>query len=287
MIRSMTAFVAETIDIDQGSVGVELRSINHRYLDLHVRLPDMLRASEMPLRELLKSKLKRGRIDLFVRFQPAEADSGSLSVNETVLQQLSHQHVAIKDYFPEVNTSLFDVLRWPGVVEKRSIDVDALPPAVLGIVETAVAELVVQREREGASVGQFILDCLSQALGYHKKIQQSWPRIQSELRSKLEDRVAQVKADVDPDRFEQELLFLVQKQDIAEEIQRLETHIEETTRVVEAGGVVGRRLDFLMQELNREANTIASKSQDSELTKLALEIKVLIEQIREQVQNIE
>jgi uncharacterized protein (TIGR00255 family) len=287
MIRSMTGFVAHTVALTSGELTIEVRTINHRYLDINFRLPEMLRASEMALREVVQQHLKRGRVDVTVRFCALEATQDNMLIDESVLSGLAKNKAIVDNYFAGSQVSFIELMRWPNLIKKQELDTKKVASDSLTALADSLSELIQQREREGATVQTFILESLEAMRQYHAMMQQRWPLICSNSRDKLLSRVAELEASVDPGRFEQEVAFLVQKQDVAEELQRLLVHIDETHRVVTQGGVVGRRLDFLMQELNREANTIASKSADSELTKVALEVKVLIEQIREQVQNIE
>jgi uncharacterized protein (TIGR00255 family) len=287
MVRSMTAFVAHSDSVAGGHLSLEMRTVNHRYLDIHVRLPDILKSSEMKLREQIQQKLKRGRVDLQVRFHAADEVNTRFSINHEVLNALAGNCQAVKQCFPDAHGNVLDFLRWPGVMEKAEVDSEVLPEAVMSALSCLIEELVEQREREGSTIADFMRTCLSDIKRQQQLIVARWPIVSAQIHQKLTDKVADLVQNVDPDRIEQEVVFFIQKQDIAEEIQRLGVHIDETDRVIKEGGVIGRRLDFLMQELNREANTIASKSQDSVLTAIALDVKVLIEQIREQVQNIE
>jgi uncharacterized protein (TIGR00255 family) len=287
MIRSMTGFVSRSLSLPAGEVSIELRTINHRYLDINLRLPEVLRAQEMVTRELIQARLKRGRVDLTIRCNQSEHVADEILINEDVLAALASNKKRVATHFPDSSVNFFDILRWPKVMQKPDANIDQLVEPIQAALPEVLTELITQREREGAKVKTFILDSLSSMREYHLSMQQCWPTVRANSRTRLSSRLEELQASVDPNRFEQEVVFLLQKQDIAEELQRLLVHIEETEKVVTTGGVVGRRLDFLMQELNREANTIASKSVDSDLTKAALEVKVLIEQIREQVQNIE
>ncbi len=287
MIRSMTGFVAHTVALVNSELTLEVRTINHRYLDINMRLPEVFRASEMALRQIVQQKLKRGRVDVTLRFQAAKQYQAEIVLNEDVLSSLANNKKIVDTYFADSQVNFIDIMGWPNLIQKQEVETKQIISASLTALGAALDELIQQRGREGVTVQKFILDSLDSMRNYHALMQQRWPTICANNREKLLARVADLKTTDESSRFEQEVVFLLQKQDIAEELQRLLVHIDETEGVVTKGGVVGRRLDFLMQELNREANTIASKSADSELTKAALEVKVLIEQIREQVQNIE
>jgi uncharacterized protein (TIGR00255 family) len=287
MIQSMTGFVAHTFPFPGGELTLELRTINHRYLDVHLRLPDLLRGLEMSLREKIQQKIKRGRVDLSLRYQLDAETKEEFSLNQNALEALRTQCKTVMEYFPQTECNLVDLMRWPGVMQKQDCDLSELPQAVEQALDVVLEQVLEQRQREGGKIAEFIEVRLQNILSEHANIQEIGLKNSGKMREKLRQRVADLKTEVNSERFEQELVFLLQKQDIAEEIQRLSAHIEETQKVIVSGGVVGRRLDFLMQELNREANTLASKSFDSVLTQSAVEIKVLIEQIREQVQNIE
>lgn len=285
-LSSMTAFsrTAETTPL--GVLVWETRSVNHRFLEISMRLPDALRYIEQDVRRAVQNVVTRGKIDLFLQYQPS-ATVDTLSVNTALVKQLSVIEQALAAHFSGVHSNLTDILRWPGVLEKGESQMEAVGESALKLLASALSDLSDTRLREG----QALLHCLQSNVGALQleveKIERRMPEVLAHERQRVLDRIASLELAVDQDRLEQEMVWLAQKADIAEECQRLKTHIQEVKRVLDGGGVMGRRLDFLMQELNREANTTASKSLDVETTQSAVEMKVLIEQMREQVQNVE
>ncbi|KPK40668.1 MAG: hypothetical protein AMJ69_01585 [Gammaproteobacteria bacterium SG8_47] len=288
MIRSMTAFTRQERSGDWGAIAVELRSVNHRYLDMSMRLPDELRALEPKLREAIQARLGRGKVDCTIRFEAPRASAGELVVDKDLAKQLAHasREVDALLYSPAPVSSL-DVLRWPGVLQAAPTDWERLHAEALGVLGEALTDLVSAREREGAKLRELIeLRC--QALSdVVQAVRAELPDIRARWREKLLARLAEIQAEADPARLEQEMVYLAQRMDVDEEIDRLEAHVAEVRRVLDVKEPVGRRLDFLMQELNREANTLGSKSVDASSTRASVDLKVLIEQMREQVQNIE
>ncbi|MBI3777452.1 MAG: YicC family protein [Gammaproteobacteria bacterium] len=260
----MTAFARREAATPWGALTWELRSVNHRYLEIALRLPEELRALEPRVRELINTRLARGKVDGTLRFQPGEAAAGAIETNEDQVQRLLAAADRLRSHTPDV-TSLraIDILRWPGVLKAQPLDLDSLGAAALEALNATLDELAATRIREGAREAVRI------------------------FRERLETRLKEIKQQLDPARLEQEIVLFAQKSDVTEEIDRLTAHFAEIRRVFGQAGPAGRRLDFLMQELNREANTLSSKSTDTRLTNVAVELKVLIEQMREQVQNIE
>jgi uncharacterized protein (TIGR00255 family) len=289
MIQSMTAFARSENKGDWGQLVCEMRSINHRYLELSLNIAECLRHLEMPLREHLKKKLQRGKIECLIRFQPSLTANHSLfKVNEAVLNQVAAASKLIAGYVPDAQMlNVADLLRFPGILENREVDIEALQTPVFSLLEQTLAELLAARKREGAELSQLFLQRIQLISAELNKITTRVPQLLIEQRDKLNKRFQEAKVELDANRLEQEMVFFAQRMDVTEEIDRTKTHIKEFCRILQAGGLVGRRLDFLLQELNREANTLGSKSQDPLLSHAAVEIKVLIEQIREQVQNVE
>jgi len=284
----MTAFARETRDGDQGELTWELRSVNHRFLETFVRLPEDLRALEMAVRERIGARLDRGKVDASLRFAPAPASSGELAINHHYLELLLAAGA-------EVGTRLgrlpvpepFDLLRWPGVLEERKPDLGPVQVQALELLDRALDTLVHSRAREGERLAGLIRERCDRLLVCVARVRERMPQVMAEVRQRLLDRLAEVRAELDPNRLEQELALLAQRLDVDEEMDRLQAHVQEVAVVVVSDKPVGRRLDFLMQELNREANTLGSKSSDLEVTRLAVDMKVLIEQMREQIQNLE
>ena len=287
-VHSMTAFARHTMQDAWGNGVWEIKSVNHRYLDISFRVPDIFRQFESAWREILRNTFSRGKVECRLTFMPSDSASADLLLNETLIKQLVKAHKRVTTFFDVVTPiKTFDLLRWPGVVE----DTGELDEAVgLGLTEGlkhAAAELQKNRIREGNALQVIMSERLQEINTEVDKASQRVPMFLAAAREKLKEKVADLALKLDQERFEQEILFLVQKTDIQEELDRLNTHVNETQRVLEKGGAVGRRIDFLMQEMNREANTLGSKSIDSELTQAAVSCKVLIEHIREQIQNIE
>jgi uncharacterized protein (TIGR00255 family) len=284
----MTAFARKEKQGEWGSLQLELRSVNHRYLELSPRLPEELRQLEPKIRERVNQQLGRGKVDCNVRYQPPQTVAGELAVNTELVKQLAHASREVDGiiYNPAPVNSL-DVLRWPGVLESPGIDEQQLHAELLSLLDQALQELDDNRRREGEKLKAIILlrcDAIEEVV---RTVRERLPEILAGLRRRLQERLAELKQELDQERLEQEMVMLAQKLDVDEEMDRLATHIEEVRRVLQSDEPVGRRLDFLMQELNREANTLGSKSADSETTKASVELKVLIEQMREQIQNIE
>ncbi|HLB43630.1 MAG TPA: YicC/YloC family endoribonuclease [Gammaproteobacteria bacterium] len=289
MICSMTAFARSEIQGDWGGLICEIRSINHRYLEMVFYLPDMLRAFEMSMRESVRQFIKRGKIECSIRYQSNVNAAGSLfAINEILVQALCQASQQIASFLPTTaSMSVTDILRFPGVLETKETDLTILQKQVFYLLEKTLNELLASREREGNELKQLFfkrMDLIQQEL---ETVRQRLPQVIQEQQERLIKRFTDVKIELDPGRLEQEMVIFAQKIDVTEEIDRTETHIAEIRRILNQGGVVGRRLDFLLQELNRETNTLGSKSTDSMLMHAAVEMKVLIEQVREQVQNIE
>lgn len=289
MIASMTAFAREQVQGDWGSMVCEIRSINHRYLEASVHLPEALRALEMSLRELVRKHVQRGKIECAIRLKSnSNGDASMLAVNESLAKALceANEKVASLLRMPApINSS--DILRFPGVLETKEGDMERLQSEAITLLEKTLNDLVAARQREGKELTTLFLQRIDAMEAELVKVKKRLPAVLTEQREKLLKRFADVKIELDETRLEQEMVIFAQRMDVAEEVDRTNTHLTEIRRILKTGGAVGRRLDFLMQELNREANTLGSKSTDSVLTHAAVELKVLIEQMREQVQNVE
>ncbi|MFC5524560.1 YicC/YloC family endoribonuclease [Rhodanobacter ginsengisoli] len=286
MIRSMTAYASAESTGPAGTLSCELRTVNHRYLELSPRLPDDLRAFESQLRERVAAKLSRGKLDLTVR-RASDAPGESLQVNSALLSRLAELNLDMTALFPGLQVQFTELLRFPGVMRQAESDPEAQQAALFDVLDRALDALTATREREGEKLGEILRDKLDAVERVVADVRGWMPEIRAALRTRLETRLADLKQPVEPGRLEQELVLQITRTDVDEELDRLTTHIGETRRVLGLKEPVGRRLDFLMQEFNREANTLGSKSVDSRSTNAAVELKVLIEQMREQVQNIE
>ena len=286
MIRSMTAYASAETTGPSGTLSCELRTVNHRYLELSPRLPDDLRGFESQLRERVAAKLSRGKLDLTVR-RNSDARGESLQVNQALLSRLAELNLDMAAQFPGLQVQLTELLRFPGVMRQAETDPEAQQTALFDVLDRALDALSATREREGEKLGQILHEKLDGIERVVADVRGWMPEIRAALRARLEGRLADLKQPVEPGRLEQELVLQITRTDVDEELDRLATHISETRRVLGLKEPVGRRLDFLMQEFNREANTLGSKSVDARSTNAAVELKVLIEQMREQVQNIE
>ena len=288
MIYSMTAFARQQRDDTWGSLVWEIRSVNHRYLETSVRLPENFRGLEPALRDLLRGKLSRGKAECQLRFQASAHHQSAIRINREQVEHLAKAAARIQSMAPSVTPlSTADVLRWPGVLDDSEDQLEAISQAALALFEAALEELTQTRQREGNELARLIEARLVTIAQIVTEVRQLLPGILTRQRQLIVDRLAEIKTELDPARLEQEVALLAQKCDVDEELDRLDAHITEVRRVLKVPGQVGRRLDFLMQELNREANTLSSKSVVAETTRNAVELKVLIEQMREQIQNIE
>ena len=286
MIRSMTAYASAETTGPAGTLSCELRTVNHRYLELSPRLPDDLRSFESLLRERIAAKLSRGKLDITVR-RTSDSRSEALQVNNALLSRLSELNLDMTALFPSLRVEFTELLRFPGVLQQNAIDPDSQQAALFDVLDRALDTLTATREREGEKLAEILRDKLDSIERVVADVREWMPQIRTALRTRLETRLADLKQPVEPGRLEQELVLQITRTDVDEELDRLSTHIGETRRVLGLKVPVGRRLDFLMQEFNREANTLGSKSVDARSTNAAVELKVLIEQMREQVQNIE
>ncbi len=286
MIRSMTAYAGGERATPWGTLGCELRSVNHRFLEVGVRLPEELRALEPQLRERVASRISRGKLDLVMRLRAPEA-AASLAVNDVLVDQLGDLARRLHSRFPDMRINFTDLLQYPGVLRGEAADTSALQAEALALLDEVVDGFVAAREREGAKLTAAISERVDAVERIAAEVRELIPLIRDGQRAKLAARLADLPHPVDPGRAEQELVMWLQKLDVDEELDRLGSHIGEIRRVLRQREPVGRRLDFLLQEFNREANTLGSKSVDSRTSNAAVELKVLIDQIREQVQNLE
>ena len=287
MPSSMTAFARATSPIPGGALTWELRSVNHRFLEPHFRLPDALRDLEMPLRDILRERLPRGKIDATLTLTETAEDT-RIAIDENRINAYVGACARIVALVPHsAPVSPLDLLRMPGVVRVEAPDREVLTLTATGLFQQALTELAAARRREGEQLATLIRDRLDRIDREVEKMRALLPELLAAQRAKLRARLAELVAQIDSDRLEQELAYLAQRADVDEELDRLATHSGEFRRALAASGAVGRRLDFLSQELNREANTLGSKSISTATTQAAVEMKVLIEQIREQVQNLE
>jgi uncharacterized protein (TIGR00255 family) len=289
MISSMTGFARREASGAWGTLICELRSVNHRFLETGFRLPDELRGLEQELRQSFVRELKRGKVDCTVTLRAAAGAESGLELNRDALERLLGRLREVSAELPKGTLALspLDVLRWPGVVRDVEVGAEELLAAARELLAATLSELIATRAREGQRLAELIEQRCAALASLVRQVQARLPEVQSRVRTRLDERIAELNAQVDRDRLEQELALLLQRLDVDEELDRLVAHIEEIRRVMGANEPAGRRLDFLMQELNREANTLSSKSQDLETTRAAVDMKVLIEQMREQVQNVE
>ncbi|WP_445938415.1 YicC/YloC family endoribonuclease [Pseudomonas sp.] len=287
MIHSMTAFARAEQAGANGTLSWELRSVNHRYLEPHLRLPESFRDLEGAVREALRNGLSRGKVECTLRFSDDNAGK-ALQVDLERAAQLVAAAESVAGLIKQpAALNPLEVLGWPGVLVADAADPQALNQNALSLFSQALNELKQSREREGAELAKLLNERLDSILEQVAALRELVPQMLAGQRQKILDRCAEMQAELDPQRLEQELVILAQKSDVAEELDRLSTHVSEVRRVLKTGGQAGRRLDFLMQELNREANTLGSKAFDTRSTQAAVNLKVLIEQMREQVQNIE
>jgi len=289
MIRSMTGFARRERQGPWGTLACEIRSVNHRYLELSLRLPEDLRGLEGDARQTVSAALRRGKVDVGVYLRGQPAQTGTLEINRALVDQLAR---TARDVAGMTDSSLaavspLDLLRWPGVIREPEKDLQPVQAVALELLHETVRELNESRAREGGRLREMLLGRCQSLAQTVAQLRERLPEIAARIRERVGERVAQLGGSVDPARLEQELVLLAYKMDFAEELDRLGSHVTETLQILDAREPAGRRLDFLMQEFNREANTLSSKSQDADTTRAAVDMKVLIEQMREQVQNIE
>lgn len=288
MLKSMTAFARQEASTQSGTLTWEIRSVNHRYLEPNFRIPEQFREAESQLRELLRKKLARGKLDCSLKWQSADHAADEISLNTKTLMQLGQALEQITLNIPQSSApSSLDILQWPGIVDHKEEDRAEQIKQCVQTFAQALDTLIENRVREGNQLAPLFDDRLNKVDDIVKQVRALLPEILEQQRQNLNKRFTELNVDLDPQRLEQEMVMLAQKSDVDEELDRLDAHVKEVRKVLAKKEPVGRRLDFLMQELNREANTLSSKSIVTDTTKAAVELKVLIEQMREQVQNIE
>ena len=288
MVQSMTGFAVQTRDLGSVSLHLELRSVNSRYLDLGFRIVDDLRAAEPAIRERISARLGRGKVECRLNLQAGHGARRSMALNAALLEQLADAQGALRARFPDAAPlSVNELLRWPGMLADDSLGFDEMLPAIVELANAALDELVATRCREGEKLADMIRERVARMRELVAVATPRMPAVVAEYQERLTAKLRDAVASLDEDRIRQEVALYAQRIDVAEELTRLVTHLDEVERILKAGGAAGKRLDFLMQELNREANTLASKSPATDITGIAMEMKVLIEQMREQVQNLE
>jgi uncharacterized protein (TIGR00255 family) len=287
MIYSMTGYAVASRELENAVLNLELRSVNHRYLDIQFRLPDELRAIESVLRETLTARLNRGKIECRISYTPIPGRKG-MDVDHDLLTQLVALNARVREALPEAEAlSAADLLRWPGMLGAESLDIDELRKVCQSLLEQVLEEFAQARGREGEKLKAILLERASAVEARLADVAPRMPQVIAAFQEKLSVRLKEALANADEDRIRQEVVLFANKIDVDEELTRLTTHIAELRRILDKGGAVGKRLDFLMQELNREANTLGSKAADVTVTQVSMELKLLIEQMREQIQNIE
>ncbi len=288
MILSMTGFAAQSRDLGPVTLHMELRSVNSRYLDLAFRVVEDLRQAEPQLRELIGARLKRGKVECRLNLQNNDSAPRDLTLNRRLLAQLERAQATVRESMPQASTlSVNEILRWPGMLADDGLGFDQIVPPLQELARGVIDELVASRKREGAKLADVIRDRVALMRGLVERAAPLVPGQVADYQERLSTRLRDAAASLDEERIRQEVAVFAQRVDVAEELARLSTHLDEVARILSAGGTAGKRLDFLMQELNREANTLGSKSFSSDLTSIAVEMKLYIEQMREQVQNIE
>ena len=287
MIYSMTAFARLEVKKDWGDAVWEIRSVNQRYLENFFRLPEQFRGLENTLREKLRQSLTRGKIECSLRIETKKQTNAELNLNKELANQVIQSLQWIKTQAGEGEINLTDVLRYPGVVEAQEQDLDAISQDLLTAFDDLLTDFIAMRGREGEKLNAIIQQRLDAIAVEADKVRSQMPAVLQWQRERLLQRFEDAQINLDPQRVEQEMILLAQRVDVAEELDRLQMHVKETTNILKKGGAVGRKLDFMMQELNRESNTLASKSINADITASAVELKVLIEQMREQIQNLE
>ena len=288
MIYSMTGFSAVSAELEAGSLALELRAVNHRYLDLQLRLPDELRSLESALREAISTRLSRGKVECRIGYAPRQSGQNMPQLDQAMLRQLAQWSHEVREILPEARElSVADVLRWNGVLQGVSPSADALRAAVLELLQKLLQDFADARSREGEKLKDFLLQRVGPIETLCTGVAPRLPATIAAYEEKLAARLRAAMQGDDDERLRQEITLFATKIDVDEELSRLRTHLTEMRRVLGQGGAVGKRLDFLMQELHREANTLGSKSADAEVSRASMEMKLLIEQMREQIQNIE
>ena len=288
MIYSMTGFAVAEAKLPSGTLNLELRSVNHRYLEIQFRMADEFRALEPALRELISKHLSRGKVECRLSYTPIAEVGHTLQINDPLFEQLLAFNREVQSRLStSASLSVGEILRWPGIISTQdSIETD-LSSSGISLLQTALADMSATRAREGEKLKTMLAERVAQMYVLIATVLPLLPKLMANYQEKLASRLRDVLGSGDDDRVRQELALFAQKIDVDEELSRLQAHLSEVSRILESGGAVGKRLDFLMQELNREANTLGSKSVATETSRISMELKVLIEQMREQIQNIE
>ena len=288
MIRSMTGFARRERQGVWGTLSCELRTVNHRYLEVSLRLPDELKALDNEIRQLIAAALRRGKVDANIYLKSAAGNQRALELDLNLLNEVIGRVQEVRERIQDTAAvSPLDLLRWPGVVREAEMDAAPIIAAALELAREALSELNETRQREGQRIRELLLARCTAMRAQTQSVKLRLPEVSQRLRDRIKDRITQLGMAPDNERLEQELVMYAHKMDVDEELERLSGHLDEVTGVIDSSEPSGRRLDFLMQELNREANTLSSKSQDVETTRAAVDMKVMIEQMREQVQNVE
>ena len=288
MIYSMTGFAARQRELPQGALHLELRSVNHRYLELGFRMDEAFRPAEPAMREAVAARVTRGKIECRIAFSSGNPGANPMAINVPLAEQLLRLGRAVQELSPQSPPlTVADILRWPGMMEVEDVPQETLQETAVALMHEALAEFSATRAREGDKLAAMILERAAQMEALVAEVAPHLPRLVAAYQEKLANRLREAAAGLDEDRILQEMALFAQKIDVDEEISRLGAHLQEIRRILAHGGAAGKRLDFLMQELNREANTLGSKSVGGETSRLSMELKVLIEQMREQIQNIE
>jgi len=283
----MTAFAHLEIKKEWGNAVWEIRSVNQRFLETYFRLPEVFRHLEMGLRERLRNSLTRGKVECSLRVELAQASNNKIALNNDYAEQVIASLKTLQGIAGEGEINLVDVLRYPGVVDAQSQDLDQIAQDLLAGFEQILTDFIAMRGREGANLQAIIQQRLDSIAEIAQSVQNQMPEVLQWQKDRLQQRFEELNLQLDPQRLEQEMVLTAQRVDVAEELDRLQLHVKETSSILKKGGAVGRKLDFMMQELNRESNTLASKSINADITNSAVELKVLIEQMREQIQNLE
>jgi len=288
MIFSMTGFAAVNMELEAGSLSLDIRSVNHRYLDIQIRIPDDLRTLESILREHISASVSRGKVDCRISFNTRTSTHVHARLNQPLLMQLAQWNKEVRDVLPAArDLAVADILRWNGILESAALPEKQLHESVPHLLQTAMLEFNAARAREGAQLKEFLVLRVGKINALRVEVAPRIPPAIKAFELKLQTRLFEAMGNHDDERVRQEISLFASKIDVEEELSRLHTHLTEVERVLENGGSVGKRLDFLMQELHREANTLGSKSVDAQISRASMEMKILIEQMREQIQNLE
>jgi uncharacterized protein (TIGR00255 family) len=287
MIHSMTAFARIEHKASWGNAIWEIRSVNQRYLETYFRLPEQFRSLEPLLRERFRKALQRGKVECTLRYQADDAAVGKVTLNEALAKQLIDAADWVQSHGQSSGINPFDVLKWPGVISSEEADMDKIQAEILSAFDRCLQDFLDARAAEGNNLKAMIEQRIDAIEEQTASVRKQMPAVMDWQKERISNRFAEAKVELEPGRLEQEMIMLAQRMDVAEELDRLDSHVSETRKILDKGGAIGRRLDFMMQEFNRESNTLASKSINAEITQSAVELKVLIEQMREQIQNIE